>query len=619
MTAILSRLLRPVARALRRRRYERALRRGEPAGDFTYVSRPPANAAPAGVDLHLAAEGDAAVTEAEARRWCAAQTLAELGAFGHAVDGSLAWRLDDGDDVTGPAPWFAAPGRLPDVLPDHLESAMLVAAGEEVDAVILCPPDRPCTVEAEPAAAVATGPELRRWALYRTAAYAYDPATDSVRARVEAPLVKLVDGDGVAGPPREAERYHRTRRGPYLCTADPGPDLEVGIRDAAALERRPARAGRTPVLVTNCFLARGGAEHTLLETMRVLAGSFDFSIATLAPHRPEVGDRRADFRAITPRIHCLGDLVHPAAMVGMLCSILDATGAEIIYNANGTTLFYDFAPELKARRPGLRIVDHLYDHRVGYIDRYQPELLDAVDACVAENLRIADELVGGRGWPAARVPVIWPCGRPRDELPAPGRRQEVRRRVRRELGLAEHDLVFLTAARMHPQKRPLDLVRLAERVVDLDTVHFLVVGGGAMEDEVDRAIAASRRGRIRRLPFRTDIPDLIVASDVGCLVSDYEGLPVFMLECLQLGRPFLGTDVGDIGEVLNTSGAGLVVDTPGDMDAMEAAVRRFTDIDEWAQMAERAAEVGVLFDPDRCAERYRAALLGEPLGPQWQP
>jgi glycosyltransferase involved in cell wall biosynthesis len=293
----------------------------------------------------------------------------------------------------------------------------------------------------------------------------------------------------------------------------------------------------------------------------------------------------------------------------MLVALIDSLGAGVLYNANSTTLFYEFAPRFKRERPALRIVDHLYDHQVGYIDRYTPELLDAVDACVAENHRIAEVLTSRRGWPAARVPVIWPCGRPATAFPAGAAATEGRRRLRAELGLDHDDVVILTAARMHPQKRPLDLVELARRVQDLGRVRFLIVGGGGLESEVDRAIAASR-ARIRRLPFRDDIPELIAACDLGCLVSDFEGLPVFLLECLQAGRPFLGTDVGDMGELLRATGTGIVVDTPGDLAALEAAVRRLADGNERSRFAAKAAAAAVRFDPAACAAAYGDVFLG---------
>jgi glycosyltransferase involved in cell wall biosynthesis len=363
--------------------------------------------------------------------------------------------------------------------------------------------------------------------------------------------------------------------------------------------------------VTAPFLARGGAEQTLYATLRELTEDFDFLFATLAPHRPELGDRRDDFRTISERLYPLGDLVHPTAMYGMLLSLIDAWNVEVLYNANGTTLFYEFGPRLKQDRPDLRIVDHLYDHRIGYIEAYTPKTTEWLDACIAENRPIRDELVGRRGWPSDRVPVVWPCGRPPGELPRPSEREEIRRRLRVDLGYRDDDVVVLTAARMHSQKRPLDLVALASRVRDLERLHILIVGGGDLENEVDLAIDAAGGARIRRLPFRDDIPSLIVMADAGCLVSAYEGLPVFMLECLQLGRPFLGTDVGDLGSVLRDTGAGEVIEEPGDLAAIEAAFRRLSDPDHRSRLAHHAAAAGPRFAPAACAAGYARAFRGE--------
>ncbi len=597
-----------VKNALRSRRYRRQLAAGEAAGELTWVFDPEPPPPPL-VEVRL----PAGVGREAAARWCSRQTLAELRAVGLAADGGEAWRVQEDGDLNDrqPAPWFAAPGALPDVLPIHLESCLLVAAAERVDAVVLGERAAPGTAPDLDRAADAASPQARPFTLYSSHSWTYDAVGDSVTPVGDDLLIKLIGAEGVGHPPRDVAHFNGHRRGPYLATRLLGPTLEVPVRDVSLLDRRPHQDRRPTVLVTAPFLARGGAEHTLYQTMRELRDRFRFAVATLAPHRPELGDRRPDFRTLTERLYCLGDLVHPAAMYGILVALVDSLGVEVLYNANSTTLFYDFAPRLRADRPSLRIVDHLYDHRVGYIERYSADLLGHIDVCVAENHRVGEVLTGERGWPTDRVPVIWPCGRPPTSFPPAAQRGRVRRDIRREIGIGPDDVVFLTAARMHPQKRPLDLVELAERVRDLEQVQFLVVGGGDLENEVDAAISGSR-ARIRRLPFRTDIPDLIVASDVGCLVSDFEGLPVFMLECLQAGKPFLGTDVGDMGEVLRRTGAGVVVSRPGDLASLEAGVRQLADTDEWSRMARLALDSAALFDPSGCAEAYGAAFAGTP-------
>lgn len=511
---------------------------------------------------------------------------------------------------------FYAPGQhLPALDASHLEAALLILAAEDIDAVVLWTeaeqdPFLGC-VATEPPSADETSATARLLAVYHRRAYRYAPDLDQIIPLRPDRLVKWL-------PPSETTDpviCSAGSRGPYRSNVDLPGRLRVGVRDVHQLRRpqlqRPRGPGERPtLLVLAPFLARGGAEQTLFATLEHLRNRFDYLFVTLAPHRQELGDRRPDFRQLSPRLFSLGDWVHPAAMLGVLAHLIEVYDVPILYNANGTTLFYEFAPQLKARFPELRILDHLYDHRVGYIERYDDALRPAIDACVAENHPIQAELVQ-RGWPLHKVPVVWPCGRPRDAFPEDI--ETTRRERRRELGWADDDVIFLAAMRMHSQKRPLDLVALAARCTDLKQLRIIVVGGGDLEDSMDTAIAAVPQAPIQRLPFRQDIPELICAADLGCLVSDYEGLPVFLLECLQVGRPFLGTDVGELGRVLRDSGAGLVVDTPGDLDALEQAMRQLMDDSLRQRLAARARAAAAHFSVAACADRYARAFLAEPL------
>jgi glycosyltransferase involved in cell wall biosynthesis len=144
-------------------------------------------------------------------------------------------------------------------------------------------------------------------------------------------------------------------------------------------------------------------------------------------------------------------------------------------------------------------------------------------------------------------------------------------------------------------------------------LRFVLVGGGDLESEVDDAIRRAEGARVVRLPFRDDVPELILGADVGCLVSAYEGLPVFFIECLQGGRPFLGTDAGDLGTAIRETGAGLVVDRPGDIDAIAAAARRLADDDLRHDFGVRAARAADGFSVATCAARYAEVFRGGPF------
>jgi glycosyltransferase involved in cell wall biosynthesis len=544
----------------------------------------------------------AGIEHAVAAAFCARQTLRFLRAVGLDAQGREQWRVGE---TELPARYWLACADLPAWPPAFLESALAVAKAEVVDAVVFgdrlpgfVRPSRPEDLFREP---------WRSSTLFACDAFADLGPAKGLEPKRERWVAKVVGGRRLAPG--------RHRRWDYLASFDLGPRPAFQLRAASRFAGRAEPRAKPCLLVTVPFFARGGVEHTLLETLRHLRDRVEPIFVSLAPHRPELGDRRIDFEQIGPRLLALGDLMHPAAMPDLLDDLIATYQPFAWYNANATTLFYDFVPRMKARWPQLRILDHLYDHRVGYIERYaDPALRTAIDACIAENARIATRLEEDFDWPADRAPVVWPCGRRLGELPAPEHRPELRRRLRAELGIPEDALVFLTAARMHSQKRPLDLPALALRVRDLN-VFFLVVGGGDLEDAVDAAIGAAVAdgAAIRRLPFRDDIPALIVAADVGCLVSAYEGLPIFLLECLQLDRPFLGTDVGALGDVLRATGAGWVVDQPGDLGALEAAVREIGAPGAYAACAKAAHAAAPRFGVEICAERYHHVFRGEAL------
>ncbi|MEO1083502.1 MAG: glycosyltransferase family 4 protein [Acidobacteriota bacterium] len=596
-------------------RYRAALLRGLPAGGARYRMTEGApdvcwSASLALPEGHL----DAGLT------WVETQTLpdvtVESGDKRCAPEGSSG----DGDSFCFYAPGLSRPGEgLPDRDPSFLEVAAAVLVTEDLDAVVLGGTRIHPEVPDIPGPLSLTSRILRRFTVFRTSAWSYDPEHDAVvplraKLRIKSLLPRGAVEPDAAGAVRTAHR-----RGSYLSSTGFGPVADLRLRDASDAPRLEIRDDGDPrprMLVLAPFLARGGAEHTIYESLFSLRDRWHIAFVTLAPHRPELDDRRGDFQAVWPRLLCLGDLVHPAAMPGLLASTIEAFKPQVLYNANSTTLFFDFLPEIRRRFPELRILDHLYDHRVGYIERYgDPALRDQVDAIVAENRRIAETLAEHYDWPADRAPVVWPCGRPGETFETGEGARTIRRDVRRELGIDDSEVVLLTAARMHPQKRPLDLIRLAERLRDVEGLRFLIVGGGELEDEVDReaADAVERGARILRLPFRDDIPRLVLASDAGCLVSDYEGLPVFLLECLQAGRPFLGTDVGDLGFVVRSTGAGWIVDEPGDLDRLESAARELARPGPRAERAERALRAARHFSVEACAERYDAVFRGEVL------
>jgi glycosyltransferase involved in cell wall biosynthesis len=184
--------------------------------------------------------------------------------------------------------------------------------------------------------------------------------------------------------------------------------------------------------------------------------------------------------------------------------------------------------------------------------------------------------------------------------------------IRTRLGVPAGRTLVSLVVRMHPQKRPLDFVSLAERFRGDDDFFFLLVGGGPMERTVDERIASASLQNARRIGFFSPLPDLLAATDVVCMTSEYEALPLVVLSALAMERPVVATDVGAIRSVLSDGPCGLVVPEVGNLDGFCEAVESLRDPERRRKLGRRGR--GVVerrFSIARCARQYAAALLGE--------
>jgi glycosyltransferase involved in cell wall biosynthesis len=131
-----------------------------------------------------------------------------------------------------------------------------------------------------------------------------------------------------------------------------------------------------------------------------------------------------------------------------------------------------------------------------------------------------------------------------------------RRRYAQQYHLAEQTRFVLFAGRLHPQKDPLLLIRafaqLTAQLTEPDT-HLLVVGDGELASQVRLEIA--RLGQTQRISMlgrlsRAEVADLHRIASVCVLTSEFEGLPLVVLEALACGTPVVTTNTGDTPQLL---------------------------------------------------------------------
>jgi glycosyltransferase involved in cell wall biosynthesis len=87
--------------------------------------------------------------------------------------------------------------------------------------------------------------------------------------------------------------------------------------------------------------------------------------------------------------------------------------------------------------------------------------------------------------------------------------------------------------------------------------HCIIAGEGPLYDEVVRA--AQGADRIHVLGFRSDIADIVAATDVAAYSSLWEGLGRALTETVLVGRPVVATAVNGVPDLVVDGVTGYLV------------------------------------------------------------
>jgi glycosyltransferase involved in cell wall biosynthesis len=164
--------------------------------------------------------------------------------------------------------------------------------------------------------------------------------------------------------------------------------------------------------------------------------------------------------------------------------------------------------------------------------------------------------------------------------------------------------IVLLVGRLSPPKTPEVFIDAAARVVEAHRdARLLLVGDGPKRTAVEAQI--ERLGLQRNvllLGLRSDVPELVAASDIVVHSSTHEGMPKTVLEGIAVGKPVIATAVGGVPAALVDGVSGLLVE-PLDPEGLATAMTRLLDDHGMGEMlASAAAKRLPEFSLDRTVE-----------------
>lgn len=349
-----------------------------------------------------------------------------------------------------------------------------------------------------------------------------------------------------------------------------------------------------------CNLLLGGANTFLLNFLRALRGERMRIVSTGAvnEHAADFAEVRADVRTAD-----LGGLIYEDRLAWAYGEVAAVSPRAVLASLGAES--YEM---LRLTPPGVA--------RIGLVQADDPQVYEmasryaeSLDAIVGVSAQIGERLRGMEAFRNVRSAAI-PYGiafGPAVTRPEPPAGEPLR--------------VLYLGRLIEEQKRISRIVELAQRLETRGApVRFTIAGNGPDEDAVRTKLAASKTVTLHSAIRNREVPALLREHDVYVLLSDFEGLPLSLLEAMGEGLVPVVSDVpGGLTEAV-TEETGIRV-PPDDVGAAESAILALAgDRARLRTLAGKAAaQARLRYSAERMVSEYLSVIgdIAAPETPSW--
>jgi glycosyltransferase involved in cell wall biosynthesis len=192
---------------------------------------------------------------------------------------------------------------------------------------------------------------------------------------------------------------------------------------------------------------------------------------------------------------------------------------------------------------------------------------------------------------------------------------------RASLGIPQEAFVLSLVSRALADKGWEEAIASVSRAREMSgrDIHLLLVGDGP---EYERLLLEELPEFIHLEGFKRNVRGYFAVADAGYLPSRFKGesFPLVIIECLQSGRPFVSSNLGEVAYMLDgpEGMAGILVDLDGDCLDIEQLAREIsrlaTDAELYQKLLSRVPAAARKFDPAVLTEKYDAVYRGVMAG-----
>lgn len=165
---------------------------------------------------------------------------------------------------------------------------------------------------------------------------------------------------------------------------------------------------------------------------------------------------------------------------------------------------------------------------------------------------------------------------------------------------------FVSVGRLSPQKNYPLLLSIAVQVHNLwPETEFNILGEGELRGKLEEQVTAlNAEDYFHLLGNVSDVPSHLWDADTFLMTSDYEGLPMTVLEAMAAGLPIISTKAGGIADVVVDGQNGFLVECGDGAGLVDAADKLCRSPELCRKYSAASIELSRQYSMERMAQQY---------------
>jgi glycosyltransferase involved in cell wall biosynthesis len=330
--------------------------------------------------------------------------------------------------------------------------------------------------------------------------------------------------------------------------------------NAATVVHNPLAANPTGrrIMFIIPWMVTGGADRVNLDLIEgLVANGHEVTVCATLP-TDHVWEHQ--FSHWTPDIFILPNILATSDYPRFLAHLIESRQIDTVL-VTGSTIGYQLLPYLRAVSPDVAFLDMSHVEEIHWLNGGHPRFgvgyQEALDLNIVTTRHLA-EWMQDRGGDRTRIRVMYTGIR----SAKPANWAGLRTQVRQELDIPADVPVIVFAGRICEQKRPAMLAEILKLANDKGLVfRALIIGSGEqkelLEDLLKQYSLSSCVQMLGAVSHERWL-NILVASDIFLMPSQYEGISIALLEAMAAGVVPVVSKVGGQEEIVDPA-AGVLV------------------------------------------------------------